>query len=185
MTGLEDITEVLLQVNAGDKEASDRLFERVYGEFRSLARGFLARERASHTLQPTALVHEAYFKLIDQTRTDWKNRSHFLAAGVMAMRRILVDHARGKKRQRRGGDATRIQIDEGLLSANNDQDVLLLDDALQELAVLNERHAKVVECRFFGGLTWEETAEALGISDGMARREWRACRAWLRGRLAT
>ena len=183
MTAEEDITAVLLQVNAGDSEASDRLFTRVYGEFRALARSFLSRESSSHTLQPTALVHEAYFRLIDQTRTDWKNRSHFLAVGATAMRRILVDHAIAKRRQKRGGDVTRIQLDERMMTARDDQDVLVVHEALDELAALNERHAKLVECRFFGGLTWEETAEVLGISDGMARREWRACRAWLRNRL--
>jgi len=180
---MEDITDVLLRVNSGDTGAAGKLFDCVYGEFRMLARRFFARESPGHTLQPTALVHEAYFKLVDQTRVDWKNRSHFLAAGAAAMRRILVNHAIAKKRRKRGGEFTRIQIDEHLLPAKEDADVLAVDDALKELATLNQRHAKLVECRFFGGLTWDETAEVLGISDGMARREWRACRAWLRGRL--
>ncbi len=183
MTGAEDITGILLKVNAGDPGAADQLFMRAYGEFRNLARAYLSRESAGHTLQPTALVHEAYFKLIDQTRTDWKDRSHFLAAGATAMRRILVNHAVAKKRLKRGGDAVKIEFDDRKISGREDQDVLLVDEALNELAELNERHAKLVECRFFGGLTWDETAEALGISDGMARREWRVCRAWLRGRL--
>jgi len=183
MAGAEDITAFLLKVKAGDLGATERLYDRIYPEFRALARAFLSRESPSHTLQPTALVHEAYLKLIDQTRTDWKNRSHFLAAGALAMRRILVNHAIARKRQKRGGDVTRIQVDERLLSVHEDQDVLALDEALTELASLNERHAKLVECRFFGGLTWDETAEVLGISDGMARREWRVCRAWLRTRL--
>jgi len=183
MTARQDITEVLLRVSGGDSAASDQLFSSIYPEFRRLARSYLARESPSHTLQPTALVHEAYLRLIDQTRTDWKNRSHFLAAGATAMRRILVNHAVAKKRQKRGGDATRIQLDERTMSVRDDQDVLVVNEALEELAGLNQRHAKLVECRFFGGLTWDETAEVLGVSDGMARREWRACRAWLRNRL--
>lgn len=179
-----EVTKLLQAVSAGNQEASEELFRAVYDDFRRLARSYMARENAGHTLQPTALVHEAYVKLVDQTRVDWKDRSHFLAVGATAMRRILVNHAVAKKRDKRGGDAPKVQLDEGLaMSRHRDEDVLAIDEALKDLAKLNERHAKLVELRFFGGLTVEETAEVLGVSPRTIKADWRLCRAWLRQQL--
>jgi RNA polymerase sigma factor (TIGR02999 family) len=179
-----EVTAILLQASSGDSQARDRLFLAVYQQFRTLAQSYLSRESDGHTLQPTALVHEAYLKLVDQRRADWKSRSHFFAVGAMAMRRILVDHARARLRDKRGAGADRIPLEDGLLSTEHDADVIAVDDALQDLAGLDERHAKIVELRFFGGLTEAESAEILGVSERTLRREWRMCRAWLRERLA-
>lgn len=179
-----DITAVLRRASAGDQNAAESLYSKVYGEFRRMARQQLSRQHHSHTLQPTALVNEAYLKLIDQNSTTWKNRSHFFAVGAMAMRHVLVNHAIAKKTQKRGGDAIRVPLDDRLISPHQDQDVLAVDEALKELAALNENYAKIVECRFFGGLSWNETAEALGMSATTVRRHWTICSAWLRERLA-
>ncbi len=180
-----EVTAMLLQASAGDEQARDRLFLALYQQFRALARNYLRREPAGHTLQPTALVHEVYLKMIDQRQVDWKSRSHFFAVGATAMRRILINHARTSLRDKRGAGAPRIAIEEGLLSAGRDEDVLAMDDALIDLAKLDPRHARIVELRFFGGLTEAECAEILGTSERTIRREWRMCRAWLRRRLMT
>jgi RNA polymerase sigma factor (TIGR02999 family) len=176
----DDVTEVLEQLKAGDSRAADRLLPLVYDEFRALARHYLAQERMNHTLQPTALVHEAYLKLVDQTRVDWQGRSHFFAVAAQAMRRILVDHARSRQREKRGGGRPRVTLDEAVaLSPQKDEDVLALDEALEKLAALDARQAKVVELRFFGGMSVEEVAEALGVSKRTVEGDWTFARAWL------
>jgi RNA polymerase sigma factor (TIGR02999 family) len=142
-------------------------------------------ERKAHTLQPTALVHEAFLKLIDQSQVDWRGRSHFFAVGAQAMRRILVSHAKSRGRIKRGGGRHQVPLDEALtVSLESDDDILALDAALEKLAAVDERQAKIVELRFFGGLSVEETAEALGLSKRTVEREWTSCRAWLRRELA-
>ena len=176
----EDVTQVLEQLKGGDRHAADKLLPMVYDEFRALARHYLAQERANHTLQPTALVHEAYMKLVDQTRVDWQGKSHFFAVAAQAMRRILVDHARSRQREKRGGGRARVILDEAVaLSPQKDEDVLALDEALERLAKLDPRQAKVVELRFFGGLNVEEVAEALGVSKRTVEGDWTFARAWL------
>jgi RNA polymerase sigma-70 factor (ECF subfamily) len=177
-------SEILTAIVAGDDADSHRLLELVYDDLRRLAGRYLKQERVGHTLQATALVNEAYLKLIDQTEADWRGRSHFFAVGAQAMRRVLVNHAKSKKRLKRGGQGRRIPLDEPLaISAERDEDVLALDEALEKLAALDPRQAKLVELRFFGGLNVEETAEVLGISKRTVEREWAACRAWLRREL--
>lgn len=175
-----DVTVVLEQMRKGEKGAADKLLPLVYDEFRALARHYLAQERANHTLQPTALVHEAYMKLVDQTRVDWQGRSHFFAVAAQAMRRILVDHARSRQRDKRGGGRARVVLDEDVaLSPQKDEDVLALDEALEKLATLDPRQAKVVELRFFGGMSVEEVAEALNVSKRTVEGDWTFARAWL------
>jgi len=152
----------------------------VYDEFRALAAHHLAGERKNHTLQPTALVHEAYLRLIDQTRVDWQGRTHFFAIGSQAIRRVLIDHARGKARAKRGGGMARVTLDDAIaLAPQRDEDLLALDEALEKLEKLDPRQAKVVEMRFFGGMTVEEVAEALGVSKRTVEGEWTMARAWL------
>jgi RNA polymerase sigma factor (TIGR02999 family) len=185
MSGGENITVILQRLSEGDSKAGDELFTLVYAEFRRMARHLLAGQLPYHTLEPTALVHEAYLKMVDGTRTDWKNRSHFFAVGAVAMRHILVNHALAKGATKRGSGAIRVALHDEMLSPERDQDVLVVDEALKELAALNERYAKIVEYRFFGGLTWEETAEALDMTPTAVRRHWNVCRAWLRERLAS
>lgn len=176
-----DTTQLLARVQQRDASAAEQLMERVYDEFRAMAAAYLSREPAGHTLQPTALVHEAFLKLVDQDRVDWKGRSHFMAIGAQAMRRILVDHARQKGRAKRGGGRQRISLDEHLtVWPYNEHDVLDVDDALEQLARLDPRQAKIVELRFFGGLTAAEVAEYLAVSKATVDREWRVARAWLR-----
>jgi RNA polymerase sigma factor (TIGR02999 family) len=178
-------TEVLEAVASGREHAADRLMPIVYDEFRKLAATSLQRESPGHTLQPTALVNEVYLKLVDQTKTDWQGRTHFFAVGAQAMRRILVDHARSKKRAKRGGGRQRISLDEELtLSPQRDEDLLALDEALETLAKRDERQAKIVELRFFGGLSIKEVAHLLGVSERTIGKEWTMIRAWLRRELA-
>jgi len=179
----EQVTEILAQ-SGDERPAAEKLLAIVYDDLRALAEKYLRGEPAGHTLQPTALVHEAYMKLVDQTRVDWKGRTHFFAVGAQAMRRILVDHARRRRAAKRGGDRHRIDVDEQLLAAGRrDEDLLDLDEALDRLATLDEQQAQMVEMRFFGGLSVAETAEALGISKRTAEREWTMVRSWLRREL--
>ena len=179
-----EVTECLVALSEGDKSALDRLVPMVYDELRQQAASYLRREAPGHSLQPTALVHEVFLKLADQTRVSWKGRSHFFAVGAQAMRRILVDHARKKKRTKRGGDRQRITFEEGLVvSPRRDEDVLALDDALVKLAELDPRQAQIVEMRFLGGLTVQEVAEVLGVSKRTVEAEWTMIRAWLRREL--
>ena len=176
-----DVTGLLLAWRAGEPSADERLFPLVYDELRRIARGQLSRERAGHTLDTTALVHEAYFKLIDQTRVVWTDRGHFFAIAAQAMRRILVDYAR---RYRRGATSRQVNLSNGMLVAEEQADTLLaVDQALSALAAVDERLSRVVECRFFAGLTEEETAEALGITDRTVRRDWTKAKGWLYARL--
>ena len=179
-----EITALLKRVSAGDKKASDVLITVVYQELRRMARRFMGREQDGHTLQPTALVHEVYLKLVNQNDVDWQNRGHFFAIASQQMRRILVDHARGKNADRRGGQAVQVSLDEArVASAPPNLDVLLLDQALGELESMEPRAAKVVELRYFGGYTDKEVVEALGVSLATVRRDWEFARCWLFDRL--
>jgi RNA polymerase sigma factor (TIGR02999 family) len=176
-----DVTQILQEASGGDKNAPARLMPLVYDELRRLANHYLRQERADHTLQPTALVHEAYLKLIDQSRVDWQNRAHFFGVAAQSMRRILVDHARGHQASKRGGSQQKIALDEAVdYSQPRDLDLVALDDALKTLARMDERQSRIVELRFFGGLTIEETAEALGVSPATVKVDWNMAKAWLR-----
>jgi RNA polymerase sigma factor (TIGR02999 family) len=153
----------------------------VYAELRRLAEAYLSRERPDHTLQPTALVHEAYLRLVDQRSVDWRNRAHFFGTAAEMMRRILVNHAHARRSVKRGGDMPRLALDDAVgFYEERDLDLVALDDALRELALLDARQSRVVELRFFAGLTIEETAEVLAISPATVKREWCLARAWLR-----
>lgn len=181
----ETPTKLLDRAAEGEREATDQLIELVYDEFREMAAGYLRREPSELTLQPTALVHEAFLRLIHQTSVDWKGRTHFLAIGAKAMRRVLVDHARKRQRVKRGGERKRITFDEQMfLSPDHDDDLLEVEDLLVELKEIDPRQAKIIELRFFGGMTSAETADYLGISKSTADREWRIVRAWLRQQLS-
>lgn len=162
---------------------SQTLFQSLYRDLRALAGSMLRDESPGHTLPPTGLVHEAFIRLSSQEKSDWKSRSHFFAAGAMAMRRILVDHARKRRSLKRGGDVPRVVDSEARLTAQDDDDVLLVHEALEDLERLNKRHSQILELRFFGGLTEPEIAEVLGVSERTVRRDWQFCRSWLRGRL--
>jgi RNA polymerase sigma-70 factor (ECF subfamily) len=176
-----DVTQILQGLRHGDPDAPGRLMPFVYDELRRLADHYLRQERPNHTLQPTALVHEAYLRLIDQTRVDWQNRAHFFGVAAQLMRRILVDHARRHRASKRGGYEQKVTLDEALdYSQPRDVDLLALDDALNALAEFDERQSRIVELRFFGGLTIEETAEALGVSPATVKVDWSMAKAWLR-----
>ena len=174
------VTEVLNELAKGDERALDRLLPVVYRELKRLAAGYLRSERAEHTLQPTALAHEAYLRLVGREEIQWQNRAHFLGVAARAMREILVDHARRRKALKRGGGQALTLYDEALPVAGG-RPVAFddLDQALVDLARLSERQAKVVELRYFGGLTIEETGEVLGISPVTVKRDWATARAWL------
>jgi RNA polymerase sigma factor (TIGR02999 family) len=173
-------TDLLIRACAGDARAVAGIFPHIYDELRRLAHRQLQKEAGGHTLSTTALVHEAYIRLIDQTRVQWQGRAHFMAIAATAMRRILIDRARQHRSQKRGGPLQRVPLDAVELAAEDRAEVLLaLDDALERLKQLNERQAQVVECRFFGGMTEEETAEALGIGLRTAKRDWAKARSWL------
>lgn len=186
MTPPESAPDKLLdRASGGEREAADRLMELVYDEFREMAAGYLRHEPSELTLQPTALVHEAFLRLIDQTHVDWKGRTHFLAIGAQAMRRVLVDHARRRQRTKRGGNRKRISFDEQMyLSPDHDDDLIAVDELLSELHDIDPRQAKIVELRFFAGMTSAEVAEYLGVSKSTTDREWRVVRAWLRKQLS-
>jgi RNA polymerase sigma-70 factor (ECF subfamily) len=181
-----EASSLLTAVRDGDRAKLPQLVELVYDDLRKLAARYMDGENPGHTLQPTALVHEAFLKLIDQTQVDWRSKSHFFAVGAQAMRRILVNHAKGRGRIKRGGKLHKIPLDEAFtVSLDDDDDVLALNEALEKLEAIDERQAKIVELRFFGGLSVEETAEALDLSKRTVEREWTACRAWLRRELAS
>jgi RNA polymerase sigma factor (TIGR02999 family) len=178
------ITELLLLWRQGDAAAGERLLGLVYQDLRRSAAGFLRRERAGHTLQPTALVHEAYLRLVDQDRVVWQSRAHFLAIAASMMRRVLMDHGRRQKARKRGGAGTRVTLDEAFSAvAPRGLDLLALDEALNALAALDEQQAHIVELRAFGGLSVEETAEALSVSPATVKRHWAFALAWLQRRL--
>ncbi|WP_412061567.1 sigma-70 family RNA polymerase sigma factor [Rubrivirga sp. IMCC45206] len=175
-----DVTELLADLRDGDASAVDAILPRVYAELQDLAHRQLGRERDGHTLNTTALVHEAYLKLVRQDRVDWQSRAHFLGVASIAMRRILVNYARDRRAEKRGGDEIAATYEDGAVGRVARADELLaLDEALDRLAARSERSAKVVEMWFFGGLTHVEIAEALGISEPTVRRDWRAAKAWL------
>ncbi len=175
-----EVTRLLLAWSEGDQEALDRLVPLVYAELRRLAQGHMRRERDGHTLQTTALINEAYLRLIDAGQMRLENRTHFFAVASRLMRQILVDFARSRGYQKRGGGAQQVSLDEALVIGQpRDEDLVALDEALSALAEVDERKARVVELRFFGGLTEDETAEALKVSLGTVRRDWRLAKSWL------
>ena len=177
--------QLLERAERGDRTSAEQLIPLVYDRLHDLAEGYLRNERSGHTLQPTALVHEAYLLLADQSRISWKGKTHFFAAGAGAMRRILVDHARRRRAQKRGGGANRFTLPEGVVADGRpDQDILAVDEALNRLAEIDPRQAQIVELRFFGGLTVDEVAEVLGVSKRTVEREWTVIRAWLRRELS-
>ena len=174
------VTELLLELSEGNRAAVDELVPSLYQELKRMAAAQLRQERPDHTLQVTALVHEAYLKLVDQRRANWRNRAHFLAVAARVMRRILLDYAKGRAREKRGGDAWKTSLDEALVVSHDRAfELVEIDEALGRLEALDERQAQVVEMRFFGGLSVEETAEALGVSEPTVNREWAMARAWL------
>ncbi len=175
-----EVTQLLIQWSNGDKAALDKLMPLIYEELRQLARHYMNRERAGHTLQTTALVNEAYLRLINRKQVHWQNRAHFFAIAAHLMRSILVDHARSHAYAKRGGGARKIALDEALaVSQQRAADVVALDDALKRLAEIDPEQSRIVELKFFGGLTIEETAEVLGLSPATIKREWSTAKAWL------
>lgn len=180
-----EVTSVLLELSQGDREAMDRLLPLVYEELRALAAGQLRRERTDHTLTPTALVHEAYLKLVQLESIDWKGRAHFFGACAQSMRRILISYARMKKADKRGAGSEHVPIQNVVLAAQaRPADIVALDDALTKLEQLSERQARIVECRFFAGMSVEETGEALGVSPATVKRDWTTARAFLNRELS-
>jgi RNA polymerase sigma factor (TIGR02999 family) len=182
-----NITMVLKAWSDGDNNAADRLMPLVYDGLRKIAAQYLRKERGDHTFQPTALVHEAYLKLIDVSDANWQDRAHFFAAASTMMRHILVDHARARLTDKRGGDFQKIELDEAISFSDKkgekNLDILALDEALNQLAEFDEQQSRIVELRFFGGLTVEETAEVLKISPATVKREWALAKAWLYSRM--
>jgi len=175
------VTQLLVEWGNGDQAAFDQLMPLVFDELRRLANGYLRRERQGHTLQPTALVNEAYLRLIDQNQIDWKNRAQFFGVAAKLMRHILVDHARQRRAAKRGGAEYKLSLSEAdRFSHEPEASLIALDDALNALAATKPQHSRVVELRFVGGLTIEETAEVLGISHATVERDWSFARAWLR-----
>ncbi len=184
MGEVADTTQILVDLGNGDRSAAKRLMPLVYDELRGLAARYMQQERADHTLQATAIVNEAYLRLIDQSRVDWKGRAHFFAVAAEMIRRVLVDHAREHDAAKRGGGARKISLTDSVGATEGpDIELLCLDAALDELGRLKERHRKVVELRFFGGLNIDETAQVLEVSPQTVRSDWRIARAWLRQRL--
>ena len=179
MEPAHDITQLLIDLRGG-QASMDRLLPIVYEELRRIARRQLGAERPDHTLSTTALVHEAYLRMADQTRLGWQDRAHFFAASAQAMRRILVDYARRHRAEKRGGGRAQVTLDDAMAAAGERADQLVaLDEALTRLAAMDPRLARVVECRFFAGLTEEETAEALGVTARTVRRDWVKAKGWL------
>ena len=183
----QDVTRLLVRYTDGDRGVLDELLPLIYGELRKLASNYLRRERSGHTLQPTALVHEAYLRLVDQNQVQWQNRAHFFGVAAQMMRRILVDHARAHDAEKRGGEFQKLSLDQNLDVSGSDQDLNLvaLDDALNRLAELDTQKSKIVELRFFGGLSVEETAEVLNVSAPTVKRQWRMAKAWLYGQVSS
>jgi len=180
----QDVTGLLQAWSEGDPEAAEKLIPLVYDELRRQATRHLRRERRNHTLRPTALVHEAYMRLVGQRQAVWKSRTQFFAVAAQMMRRVLVDHARRHRAAKRAGSLCRVTLDEGVASYEpRDLDLVALEDALTELAALDPGKARMVELRFFGGLNLEDAAEVLGVSAATVTREWRMARAWLYRRM--
>ncbi|HRH43266.1 MAG TPA: sigma-70 family RNA polymerase sigma factor [Pyrinomonadaceae bacterium] len=182
MQNSSEITQLLKDWSEGNQIALDKLMPLVYEELRRQASRYLQNERQGHTLQTTALIHEAYLKLIGINEIEWQNRNHFFALASTAMRRILVDYARERKRDKRGGSAENLPLDEALMISANEKsvDLISLDEALNRLAKLDERQARVVELRYFSGLSIDETAEVLGVSNATVRLDWNLAKAWLK-----
>lgn len=179
-----DVTELLQQWSEGRQEALDRLLPMVYSELKRLAAIYIHRERREHTLQATGLVHEAFLKLVDQRAVRWQNRAHFFGIAAQLMRRILVDYARERGAAKRGAGVPQLSLDEALIMAEErDVDLVALDEMLSRLAVIDPQQSRIVELRFFGGLTMEETAEVLHISRATVARDWTLAKAWLHARL--
>lgn len=188
----QQVTQLLMKWGGGDKDALNELTPLIYNELRKLARSYLRRERLDHTLEGTALVHEAYMRLVDQRGVEWRNRSHFFAIAAELIRRILVDHARARMAAKRGGNEVKLSLDEGLVASErpdggiglggggNDVDLIGLDDALNALSQADEQQSRIVELRFFGGLTIEETADVLKISPATVKRDWVMAKAFLK-----
>lgn len=175
-----DVTELLLEWRQGDADAMNRLVALVYDELRRIAQTQLAREDSGHTLSPTALVHEAYLRLVDTTRVRWRDRAHFFGVSAAVMRRVLVDHARRFRASKRGDGAVPLSLDENVIALEERADTLVaLDEAVTRLALMDERLGRVVECRFFGGLTDDETAAVLGVTPRTVRRDWVKAKGWL------
>src|SRR5687768_14379911 len=175
-----NVTDLLIDLSRGDRDALNKLIPLVYDELHRLASRHLRHERPGHTLQTTALVHEAYVKLVDQKNANWQNRVQFFSAAAQVMRHILVDYARSRRAVKRGGDYCRLSLDEAVISSEEkDADLLTLHEALNGLAAIDAQQSRVVELRVFGGLTVEETAEALGVSPRTVKREWSMAKAWL------
>jgi len=178
------VTKLLLDLSGGDRSAVDLLLPVIYDELRRLAANYLRRERPDHTLQPTALVHEAYLHLVDQTRVNWQNRAHFFGVAAQIMRRLLIDHARKHNAEKRGQDYEKLSLDENIdRSVERSGDLIALDDALDALATFDEQKARLVELRYFGGLSIEETADVMGVTPTTVKRHWRLAKAWLYGEL--
>ena len=179
-----DITRLLVLLQRGEKEAEEQLIRAVYPQLRRIAGHYMRAERPDHTLQPTALVNEAYLQLIGRSNREWGNRSHFFAVAAQAMRRILVDHARQKKAQKRDGGRQRVELlDTIAVSEERLDEILAVDEALKRLAEWDPRQAKVVELRFFGGMSDDEVAEVLGVHSRTVKRDWKVAKAWLNGEL--
>jgi len=175
-----EITLLLKQVAGGDAMATETLAEAVYAELRRIATRLMAHERSNHTLQPTQLAGEAFLNLIDQTERKWENRAHFFAVAAQAMRRILVDYSRRKRSSRRGGEWRRVELEStSVASSSRHEDILAIDEALERLQRIDARQSRIVELRYFGGLTETEVAKVLGISDRTVKREWLVARSWL------
>jgi RNA polymerase sigma factor (TIGR02999 family) len=179
-----EVTQLLINWSQGDRKALDDLIPLVQVELRRLARHYMAREKPDHTLQTSALINEAYIRLIDQQNVPWQNRAHFFAVSAQVMRHILVDHARKHRYAKRGGGAPQVSLDEAVARVDQKADELVaLDEALKSLAKLDPRKSQIIELRFFGGLNLDETAEVMKISSPTVQREWRSARAWLRHEL--
>ncbi len=188
---VSDVTLLLKQLSNGNQDVLAELIPRVYDELRRLAAYYLRQERSNHTLQATALIHEAYLRLVDQRNVDWKNRSHFFGVAAHLMRRILLMHARQHHAAKRGGSAQKISLDDAVVfTPERSAELLLLDELLNRLAELDSQQARIVELRVFGGLSVEETADLIGISSATVKRDWAIAKAWLarelvRGRLSS
>ncbi|KAA3635626.1 MAG: RNA polymerase subunit sigma-70 [Calditrichaeota bacterium] len=175
-----DVTQILNEISSGNKEFVDQLIPIVYDELRKIAGNQMYNERGGHTLSPTSLVHEAYMKLVNQHKANWQNRAHFFALASISMRRILINYANQRVAQKRGGDLPVVTFNEELMSQDsNAEELIMLDRALDKLKELSERQAKVIEYKFFGGLSFDEIAEVLKVSLPSIRRDWRLARAWL------
>ncbi len=181
----EKITNLLVAWNHGDQQARDELMPLIYDELRRIAQAYLRRERADHTLQPTALVHEAFLRLVDQSRVNWQNRAHFFGSAARLMRQILINHAEARQAAKRGGEAERISLNDVELSATEQElDLIALDEALKHLERIDLPQSRIVELRYFSGLTIEEIAEVMSLSPATVKREWNTARAWLRRELS-